>query len=413
MIKLVVNTRDSNTGNRLITAKFFDEVSISLKFDSISSTYSFKMYFDPDDAVLAEMCAVSHIHECQIYYVHDQPAMYASKEVNGKPFFENTTDELIITGFMLNQLTTSGPNPGFMNIGGYSKAGVLGSCDFPKSAFPLQSEGLTFRQIVNTKVVPYFSSAASGGFKFYFKSSRADSTFAFQDQLITINNAVTDSEVEGDNAFDKSTAPESRNILSYLKELAIQKNFILSTDIFGNLIINTAYTGKDYLFEIGTGTAKAIRYMEMTCNYNGEALHSQIEVVRPADKNDPNEAYAIVSNPLVPVVFRPKMITMSSGGQNDVNRAALRELGNELSNIPLKITLDSPVANGKFIMPNNTIRVQDKQNYLYTPSDWFIEEVTYTRNSKEEKCEITAVPPGVYGGAIINPFINPGQNSPI
>lgn len=410
MIKLVVNTRDSDV-NRLITAQFFDDISISLKFDSVTSTFSFKMFFDPDDATLAELTAVSHIHECQIFYVHDQPGTYATKELNGKPFFEYTTDELIITGFMLNQLTSNAARPGFIEIGGYSKAGILGKCDFPKAAFPLQSDGLTFRQIINQKVIPYFSNAASGGFKFYFKSSRADSVFDNPDADLSSVIAAAESDDDA-NPYDKTTGAESKNILSYLKELAIQKNLVLSTDIFGNLIVNFAYTGNNYLFEIGTGTAKAIPFIDIACNYNGEGLHSQIEVIRQADKNGDNEAYAIIYNPLVPVVFMPRVVKMSSGQNIDVNKVAESELGTELKNIPLKISLPSPVANKKFIMPNNTIRVQDRRSYLYQPSKWFIEEVAYRKNAKEDVCEVTAVLPGVYGGQIINPFILPKQNLP-
>lgn len=410
MIKLVVNTRDSDA-NRLITAQFFDEISLSLKFDSVTSTYSFKMFFDPNDAVMAELTAVSHIHECQIFYVHDQPGMYATKEMNGKPFFEFTPNELIITGFMLNQMTSNSAKPGFMEIGGYSKAGILGKCDFPKAAFPLQSDGLTFRQIINQKVIPYFSNASAGGFKFYFKSSRADSVFENPDA--DLNAIIAAAETDDDaNPYDKTTGAESKNILSYLKELAIQKNLVLSTDIFGNLVVNFAYTGNNYLFEIGTGTDKAIPFIDIACNYNGEGLHSQIEVIRQADKNGDNEAYAIIYNPLVPVVFMPRVVKLSAGQNIDVNKVAESELGTELKNIPLKISLPSPAANRKFIMPNNTIRVQDRRSYLYQPSKWFIEEVAYRKNAKEDVCEVTAVLPGVYGGQIVNPFILPKQNLP-
>src|SRR5690348_16205152 len=104
MIKLVVNIRESDTLPTKIQIFQFDEVSINLKFDSICSTFKFKMYFDPLNETHAELAAVSHIHECQVYYVHDKVGRYATKEKiekSGDPQFEQTNEELIITGFIL------------------------------------------------------------------------------------------------------------------------------------------------------------------------------------------------------------------------------------------------------------------------------------------------------------------------
>ena len=414
MIKLVANMRQSDTRPTLITVVYFNEVSINLRFDSVASTFKLQMYFDPNNQEHAELAAVSHIHECKIYYVHPVPGRYAIGEKNGKAIFGQTADELIITGFMLSQLFTSSSKPSFMEIGGYSKPGVLGDCDFPTKAYPLESVGLSFRQIINNKVLPYFSNPKDGGFKFHIKSSRADSAFEAKTDSLglpkDLSALIQSLDDDANEDIPKTTAIESKNILSYLKELAVQKGLILSTDIFGNLLVNAAYTGNDYLFEIGT--ANGIKVIDMTCNYNGQALHSDIEVCGQAPKDGGNMPYALVTNPLVPIVYRPKVINISVGNDNDCRKAGLSELGTELKSIPLKFTLDSPVANGKFIMPNNTILVKNRECYLYKPSKWFIEEVNYTKSTKEEKCEITAVLPGVYGGEIINPFLDPHENFP-
>lgn len=411
MIKLVVNIRDSTVRPTLVTAVFFNECSINLKYDSICSTFKFQLFFNPDDSKDAELAAVSHIHECQIFYVHPVAGRYATRESNGQPVFEQTNEELIITGFMLSQYFSDSAEPSYVEIGGYSKAGVLGDCDFPSNA-PLQNDGLSFRQIVNQNVVPYFSNPKSGGFNFHIKSSRADSTFQTNaaSSLASLKNTISNLDSDSDEDLGKTTAKESKNILSYLKELAIQKNLVLSTDIFGNLLVNAAYTGDDYLFEVGTDNS--IKFIDISMNYNGQPLHSQIEVLRDADKNGGNQGYAIVYNPLVPVVFRPRLIKLTSGTDNDVQKAALSELGAELKNIPLKISLESPIANGKFIMPNNTVKVQSKKCYLYEPSKWFIEEVNYKKTAEAENCEVTCVLPGVYGGQIVNPFIDANLNLP-
>ncbi len=416
MIKLTINVRASDGGrSTIISAVYFNEVNINLKYDSIASTFKLKMFFDPGNPEHAELSCVSHIHECKIYYVHDKPGRYAVGEKNGTAIFGTTTDELLMTGFMLSHNLFDSSKPSWVEIGGYSKPGTLGDCDFPTKAYPLESVGLSFRQIVQQKVLPYFSNPKDGGFKFHIKSSRADSVFTKTaddlsgggDEIKQILAALKD---DLDETIEKTTALESKNILSYLKELAVQKGLILSTDIFGNLVVNAAYTGNDYLFEIGTG--KGIKYVDINCNYNGQGLHSDIEVVGQAPKDGGNMPYALITNPLVPIVYRPKVITITAGTDNDCLKAGLSELGTELKSVPLRITLEKPVANGKFIMPNNTILVKSRECYLYEPSKWFIEEVNYSLTPKEEKCEITAVLPGVYGGPIINVFVPPGKNLP-
>ena len=390
--------RSSENLPHILEVKFFNEVDLVLKYDSVASTYRVRMYFDPNNKVHAELAAVTHIHECSLFFVHEKPGLF--KNENGK--FTTTTDQLLLTGFCLSQLFHDSAEPLYMDIGGYSKAGLLQDCDIPTKAFPLQSDGMTYRQIV-TKILSYFGNPKKGGIKFEVKSTRADSA-------ITTTDPTGKSEV--DDVISKSTAPESKNVLSYLKELAIQKNLTLSHDIFGNLIVNVPYTGNDYLFTIGTGRATDIKYLEMVANYNGQAMHSQIEGVLQPDRDGGNMGYAIVYNPLCPVVFRPKVISITSGDDNTIQKAVRSELGNELKNIPLKIVLESPVVNGKFIMPNNTILVKNRSCYLYKDSKWFIEEVNFQVNEKGTKCTLTCVLPGVYGGEIVNPFIDPHSNLP-
>lgn len=430
MIKLVVNIRESATLPTNLSVTFFDEISIRLKYDSVCSTFAFKMFFDPNNEVHSELAAVSHIHECKIYYVHEKEGKYAINENSEKTVSGQTKDELIITGYVLSQKLSNGPNPSYLEIGGYSKAGVLQDCDFPTKAYPLETNGLSFRDIVKNKVLPYFKNES--GFGFRIKSSHADSVFLDDEndnlpnlystfatklrnrQLINISetldklNKLADFDLQKTNV-DSNNKDRSTNILSYLKELAIQKDMILSTDIFGNLIVNDPYIGDKYLFEIGTGNNE-VKCMDMETSYNGQLLHSDIEVQSPVDKDGGNQGYFSISNPLVPIVYRPKSVTLTSGNDTDCETVARRTLRSELSAVSLKITLDTPSVNGRFIMPNNTVLVKDARNYLYNASKWFVEEVEYEKNADGEKCTVFCVMPSVYAGEVTNPFVAPNEN---
>ncbi len=196
-IKLVVNMRHSNTGNGTkITIDFFDEINLNLKFDSVASTFKFKMFFDSENPVHAELVATSHIHECSIYYVHDSVSRY----INDKGTFVNTTDELLITGFMLSQLFKDSATPDYVEIGGYSKPGVLGDCDVPTD-IPLEAVGLSFREIVKKVLKPF--QEHTGSFSFVVRSTRADTIFeADPDDFLNEIPVTTDLLIEQSDLSD-------------------------------------------------------------------------------------------------------------------------------------------------------------------------------------------------------------------
>lgn len=438
MIKVVINVREAQSGgNPNIRVIYFNDVSINLKFDSVAGTFKLKMYFDPLNEDHAEIAGVSHMHICKIYYVHEIAEMRAVGESDkidqntprdtfrvikwqdNTTMFGVTTDELILTGLVLSQFFVDTPSRNWVEIGGYSKCGVIGDSDFSTRIGPSESIGLTFRQIVEQKIMPVFNTGIAG-FKFKVKSSRADEVF--KDTTVNSTNGVPANiralirsiQDNTEEVIEKTSTGQSTNILSYLKNIAVPKNIILSHDIFGNLIVNAPYVGDNFLFKIGTGTDDIVsEIIEMSVNYNGQGLHSYVEVQgqSPKDSNG-NFAYAIIDNPLVPIISKPRIVDMTSGTDNDASKMAINEIGSELKSIVLKIVLKNPILNGKFITPNNTILVKNKRCYLYTPSKWFIEEVNYTKSTTEERFELTCVLPGVYGGKLVNVFVPPGKNLP-
>jgi hypothetical protein len=451
MIKVKVNTRDrdENDNLRILELTYFDEIDISLKFDSVMSTFRFKIYFNSDNQEIAEILAPSHMHEVLIYYVHDKPGNYLDvKEINrkGKPTYQrvvnvNSTDELIITGFAVNTVFKASAKPEWVEISGYSKCGILERADIPTSLIMsngLESNGLSFRQIAN-KMLGYFKNKYRGGFDFLIKSTRADSPFDTPAAAVSgrafFRQVLAMTEDEADKEIVKSTALEAGSVLSYLQKLAIQKGIVLGHDRFGNLVADVAYTGDDYLFEAGCGN-KPIQYIELMTGYNGSEMYSNIEVVRQPDKNGGNlsvakvvsnigttgdlpSAFAVkeasLRNPLCVIVYIPKVITQTSGDDTSAVILAERELANQYKNIPLSIKLHKPVINGKFIFPNNTIRVQNRGVYLYEPSKWFIQDVNYVKSSNEEHCTCICVLPGTYNLKPLqqkDPFLPDGRNHP-
>jgi prophage tail gpP-like protein len=376
MILLKVNDRI-----KLRNIKFFNDDKISLKYDSLASTFAFAMEFDPDNKEHAELACVSHIHECKLIYEH-----------------EDKSEELLITGFMLSQAFQDDAKSHLANISGYTKTGVLEDCDIPISIYPLESNGLTFREIVQ-KVIKPFGDPRKGGFKFIVRSGKADSKFT-EDQKV-------------DRKIDKSTAPESKNIKEYLTELATQKNLVLSHTPEGNLLVTTANTGGKPLFEIDADRNPGVGYVSMSLVYNGQPMHSEITVIRQADIDGGNSAEYTIKNPLVPIVFRPRVVSLTSGDDVTIEEAARNELGKELKAITLNIVMDRATINKKFITPNNTIIVRNRKLFLYNKTKWFIEGVDFNGDAEKETVTLTCVLTYVYNNQTpVNPFVDPHKNLP-
>lgn len=393
-IKLTINTRQSDNIKTVQQIDKFNSVKLHLQYDSIASTFEFDLSFDPTDRRQAEIVSVSHMHECSIYYVHARSGNH--KDTNYRDVY--TTDELTITGFLLSQGFYRSVKPKPVKVGGYSKSGALEDSDISIDKYPLESNGKTFKQIVTSILTP---SPGQKGFNFGFKISP-----------ISQGTGVVFAEAQSaDESYDKSTAPESKTIKAYFTELASQKNIVLSHTPQGDLLITSAnINGKSILDVTKIGVNGVMGYEVV---YNGQGLHSQITVIRQADEDNGNAAEYTIYNPLVPIVYRPRVVSLTSGNDISIQKAARNELGNELKAISLKVELDRGSINSKFIFPNQILTITDPEVFLYPKTRWLIESVDFEQDAQGEKMTLNCVLPSVYGGPVTNPFVDVDHNLPI
>jgi prophage tail gpP-like protein len=127
-------------------------------------------------------------------------------------------------------------------------------------------------------------------------------------------------------------------------------------------------------------------------------MHSHITVMKQADSNGGNAGEFTIENPYVPFVYRPKVITQSSGDDNDTEKAARNILSDELKNLKLTIVTDRWEVNGKMLKPNNIISVTNPDIYLYKSADWFIESIDFVGDEKQTTATLHCVLPEVYNG---------------
>lgn len=353
----------------IVDVKYFSDFTVNLRYDSIASTFGIQFYFDPKNQQHAEMACVSHFHECILQH-------------NG---------ETLITGYILSQSFTLNSKKQLVSIGGYSKPGVLEDCEIPTSLYPLQTDGLTLREIALKLIAPFGIGLVVDGI------AQKDSA-----EVFTLDEKL-------DAKIEKTNAKESQNIKSYLTSLAVQRNVILSHDEKGNLVFTEAKTMKTPIFHVEKGVIAT----EIKMTFNGQGIHSQITAIKQADVDGGDAGEHTVYNPYCPIVFRPKVIVQSSGDINTIEEFANNALAAELKNISFIITVDRWEVDNKLIRPNNIITVYCPEVYLYKKTKLFIQEVAFKGDAKSETAVLTCVLPSVYDrSAPQNVFVDAHTNFP-
>ena len=397
-MKLIINDRVHTR-----TVEYFSEFKLNLKYDSIASTFSFKFYFDHTSQTHAETACVSHFHEAII-------------EHNG---------EKLITGYILSNAFNTGPKEELVEVAGYSKPGVLEDCDIPPESvtpgcYPLETTGLTLKEITQKLIKPFsiglvIDAGASAGAELAFDEAGTATVVDGQIEGESFSQSVTQVTSLSDavdRKITKANAKQDQNIRSFLMELAVQRNIILSHDVNGNLLFTEAQTNKPPIMDFNVPESGLIG-TSMNLSFNGQGMHSHITVVSQPDATGDNAGEFTIRNPYCPILFRPKVVPQTMGTNISLPEFARQQLAAELKNIILTITIDRWDMNGALIKPNNTITVYNPKCFIYKKTTFFIESVAYTGDAKKTTAVLTCVPPEAYNKqSVKNMFVDPHKNFP-
>lgn len=408
-----INLRHSTTGSPIRTLRLYNNFVYHKIFNSLASTFGFDFFFDPKNQEHAEIICVSHMHECRLYYTK-----------NTDPNYEPNDSERELTGYLLLNKFKNNGKPQMVKFSGYAKPGVLLDCDIPPDQYPLETDGLTFKQII-TKIIRPFRLYDLIGDKTGHTGLVIDK--AATGVNIAVENEEEDPEDAADEDMKKTSSDTGQNVGSYLSELAKSRNIVLSHNKYGNIHITTPNTkGKpifnfDFTDPSPNSDVKKIPGLDVDLTFNGQALHTHITVKMQADdEEESNGAETTIRNPLLPVgkgfLYRPRCISISSGSEFTVGQAARYELGREIREaVPLKIDMAKIDIDGKLISPNNMITLRDPSQFLYNVADFFIQDVEIRVNEKEEACTMNCVLPFGYDYNIKrlkNVFVDAHENLP-
>lgn len=347
MIELFINDR---IRNRKVT--FFNKFALTLRYDSMASSFAFEGYFDPNNVEQKEIYCVGHFHLVTLKH-------------NG---------ELLLSGYISKQTFDVDNTRKVVKISGYSLPGVLETCNIPPTPenYPLQSDGLTLREIVSKLIKPF-------GLKYIVHGS--------------VSKLM-------DEAYEKTTAEPTQSIKDYITSLAAQKGIVISNDENGRIVFTKADTTKKPLLDFDSVKGSTIPFTSMSLDYNGDDMHSHIYVIKQASSKGGNAGEAMIRNPFViNSVYRPKVVIQDSGSDIDTDKVARMALSGELKNLTLGIITDRWAVDGKIIKPNNIISVINPSVYLFKKSFWFIEQVDLVGDQEKTTMTLTCSLPEVYNSA--------------
>mgnify|MGYP000888433338 CR=1 FL=1 len=360
----------------------FNNVSVSLKYDAVGSPFAFSLYFDPASAT-----------DKRIF----QPGSYNLVEVthNG---------ETLITGVVLSQGFESSSVKHLTTVAGYSRTGVLEDCTIKTEQNPNMSN-VSLAEIADLLVSPF-------GFKVVI-----DSNVSVVCDEVIANSAINQYQTIGD----------------YLSSIASQKNVVLSHTPTGDLLLTKANGNKTPIFHFSDKST----WVRMALSFDGQQMHSIINVKGQVDASNPNNsANETELNPYLDNTrfgvghggFFPKFrpVVYQQTASTDVATQPLtarKKLGNELKAIRLKIDIKGWTLNNKIPRPGDIVTVTNGEIFLYQKSKWFIEQVDFRGNEKEDVATIYCVLPECYnddkivniftGTNLTTPYVTPGAKATI
>ena len=348
---------------------FFTAGSVSLKLDSIASTFEFSLRFSANNTDHQEILKPLQYKDVLIY---------------------NSKDKLIFTGTLLNHRFVSDKGRNLVVVTGYSKSGILEDVTIPISEYPLENNGKSFIEIARRLCGIYgIGVVVSAQAQSISKTTVVDSKDGVQE----------DSEFESIKAkskhiFGRTSAEPTETIKNYLAKLAGQKNIILSHNEKGEvLIFQPSYNQKPrYFFTKGNS-------LKMEAEFNGQGLHSEINVVRqPSDDNQGASTADKAKNNLIGK-YRPTTKLLSSGEDLDTSNSARNEIASELKqSISVKVELQGLLDE---IYPGEIVNVHNHYIYSYAYNRFMVDEITLKFDEKSETTELSLVVPESFNGGLI------------
>jgi len=333
-------------GNRF---NYFTEYSLIQEMDAFDS-FSFSAPFDDTNETFINSFKPFSYKQCQVYYGGD----------------------LFFNGILLAPQTEANSTSKILTLTGYPKCGVLNDCPLPISMFPCEFNNQDLKQIASKMIQPF-------------------------------NIDIDFSESPG-NKFEKVTPKMEEKILSFLINLAEQRDLIISNNIEGNLLFWKTKTGST-IAEIKQDETP---FLSCKPTFNPQDFYSHITGVNATSEKKLSQKYTYENTYLTKLgVFRPYIFLVQDAKEMDIKKATITKAGKMFgSSCGYQLTLAGHRDKNKnFWRKNTLIMLESPGAMIYKNTKFMIKKVTTSRTSEGGDTTILdLVLPESYSGVIPNNF---------
>lgn len=320
--------------------RFWEKIKIKRSIDSIS-TISF----------LAPIEAIDGFRDIFKPFTYRD----ASVEIGG---------ELVFRGTMISVIPIVAMNKKKLQVSCYSRPGVIGDCPPPVSLFPLEFNGQNLNDIARTLCAPF-------GIGIDFLNDPGP-------------------------AFERVAVDPTKKVLSFLAELARQRNLIISNTSDGFLLFQQSVSTGKPVARLEQGKSPLISVVP---DFDAQRYYSHVTGLSSVEEGEDGAQYT-VKNKHLNSVLRPFTFKASDTSDADLKAAVESKVGRMFGNMAAYAigvsTLREP---GGFLwQPNTTLTLLAPDAFVNKEYEFIIRDVEFEKDDDSESAILKLVLPGAFSG---------------
>lgn len=253
-----------------------------------------------------------------------------------------------------------------ISVSGYSLPGVLNDCTPPASSFPLEFNDLSLREIASELAAPF-------GINVKFKADPGP-------------------------VFERVALEPGKKILSFLIDLAKERNLIVASSSLGDLVFLQSSEGGVSVANFAQGSAPLLSVAPF---FSPQEYYSHITGIEPVVVGLEGSQYT-VKNPRLLGVVRPLTFnapdTLDADVIATVEAKAGRMFANMVSYSVRVATWRDP--SGNLWQPNTSIKLLAPDAMVYSEYEFIIRSIQFEQDSTTQTATLNLVIPGSFSGKI-------------
>lgn len=288
-----------------------------------------------------------------------RPFSYKPVEV----FVGNTR---LFSGTMVDVAPTLSEDRRTVSTESYSLPGVLSDCTPPISAMPLEFAGMNLEEIAGRLAEPF-------GLSVVF-------------------------EAPAGAPFEQTNCEPTRNVLTFLSDLARDRGLIIANDEAGQLVFRKDESGGDPVASLQEGEQPLLA---VSPEFNPQQYFSVITAVEPVMVGGVGASYT-VRNPALTTALRPHNFAVQDVESSDVEESANAKAGRMIGSA-VGYTVDVATwrtPGGSIWAPGQRLTLKAPGAMIYRDYEFEIRKVTLSESDSGRSASLKLAIPGSFSGQI-------------